>query len=285
METLYKSEAGKKEILDLYEHKLSGLGIDVSYKTVATKYGNTNILLSGDSSKAPLMLFHGSNACAPIALEAYPNLTERYQVFSVDVVGQPNKSDTTNLSMKDNSYGIWVNELIDALDLDQVILAGFSFGGLIILKTLLYNESKIDQVFLASPAFIVNGNPFKAIWKIFIPMRLYMITKNVKYVEKFLEELFTDRDEFAISYLAKVFLYFKMDFSPVPVISNKDAANIKTPITIVAAGKDLIFPGKKMIERAKEIFPSLKESLLLEDSKHVQNKAGNHTVESIMLNT
>ena len=32
-----------------------------------------------------------------------------------------------------------------------------------------------------------------------------------------------------------------------------------------------MFPGKKMIKRAKSIFPSLEEVVLLEDSKHVPN--------------
>ena len=85
-------------------------------------------------------------------------------------------------------------------------MAGFSFGGLVVLKTLEFDESKIKAVFLSSPAYIVNGNPLKALFKVFIPMRRYMKTKNPKYVERFLEELFTDEDQFAIKYLSKVFL-------------------------------------------------------------------------------
>lgn len=283
METLYKSEQGKREILNLYEEKLLSLGIEYSSKKIATQFGMTHLLVCGDPTNPPLMLFHGSNACAPIALDVYPNLVEKYQVFSVDALGQPNKSEGVCLSMKDNSYGVWINELIYILGLDKVHMAGFSLGGLMILKTLLHDESKIEEVFLASPAFIVNGNPLKALWKIFIQMNLYMRTKKIKYLEKFLKELFTDKDEFAIAYLSKVFMYFKMDFSPVPIISNKEASKIETPITIIAAGKDLLFPGTKMLKRANKIFPSLKETILLEESKHVQNKAGNLIVENTIL--
>lgn len=73
-----------------------------------------------------------------------------------------------------------------------------------------------------------------------------------------------------------------MDFTSVPVIKTSEASKIQTPITVFAAENDIIFPGVKMIKRAKKIFPSLKFSLLLNDSKHVQNKNDNSLISSII---
>jgi pimeloyl-ACP methyl ester carboxylesterase len=280
--TLFKSETGKQEILKLYDEKLRELQIEYHYKKVNTSYGLTNIIVSGDRSSPPLILVHGSNGCAPIALESYPNLINSFRVYAVDVLAQPNKSAETRLSMKDDSYGTWMNEVIDSLNIDSVTMAGFSFGGLVILKTLEFDEAKIKEVFLAAPAYIVNGNPLKAIRKIFMPMKKFMKTKKLKYVEKFLLDVFTERDEFAIKYLSKVFEFFEMDFSPVPVIKSHKARLIKTPITIFAAENDIIFPGNKMIKRAEKIFPSLQYSILLKDSKHVQSKTENTAIEQII---
>jgi len=280
---MFKSKKGKKEILHLYDEKLESLNIDYEYVTVNTTFGITNIIAAGDPENPPIIIVHGSNGCAPIALETYANLHKKYRVFAVDVLAQPNKSAETRLSMKDDSYGKWMNEVIATLKIDSVTMAGFSFGGLIILKTLEYDETKIREVYLSAPAYIVNGNPLKALFKVFIPMKRYMKTKKVKYVEKFLSHLFTDRDEFAIEFLSKVFLEFDMDFTPVPVIDANKAREITTPITIFAAQNDILFPGKKMIKRAVKIFPSLKKSTLLEHSKHVQNKDQNEVIESIII--
>ncbi|MEP2446274.1 MAG: alpha/beta hydrolase [Balneola sp.] len=276
---MFKSEQGKKEILSLYDKKLESLNLDFEYLTVQTSFGKTNIIATGDPTNPPIIIVHGSNGCAPIALETYANLYKIFRVFAVDVLAQPNKSADTRLSMKDNSYGKWMNEIITDLKIESVTMAGFSFGGLIILKTLEYNESRIKEVYLSAPAYIVNGNPLKAIFKVFIPMKRYMKTKKIKYVEKFLSHLFTDRDEFAIKFLSKVFLEFEMDFTPVPFIDAKAANEITTPITIFAAQNDILFPGNKMIKRAAKIFPSLKKSTLLEHSKHVQNKEQNEQIE------
>lgn len=284
MESLFKSEQGKKEILDLYDKKLESLNIDYEYKTIATSFGDTNVIVTGEPSNPAIIIIHGSNGCAPIALETYKDLIDSFSVYAIDVIAQPNKSAETRMSMKDDSYGKWINEIIDKLELKEVTLAGFSFGGLVILKTLINNESKVKEVFLSAPAYIVNGNPIKALLQFFIPMKRYMKTKKVKYLERFLDSAFTEKDDFAHKSLALVFTHFTMDFTPVSVITSSEALKIKTPITLIAAENDIIFPGRKMIKRAKKIFPSLKHTLLLNNSKHVQNKEDNSRIASLIKN-
>lgn len=283
MKSLYKTEKGKKEILQLYDRKLESLDIDYEYKTINTSFGTTNIIVTGALENPPIILVHGSNGCTPISLETYPNLHKFYRVYAVDVMAQPNKSAETRLSMKDESYGKWINEIIHELNIDSVTMAGFSFGGLVILKTLEYDESKIKEVYLSAPAYIVNGNPLKALFQVFIPMKRFIKSKKTQHVERFLSNLFTEPDEFALEFLQKVIPEFEMDFTPVPVIDSKKAGNITTPITIFAAKEDIMFPGKKMIKRASRIFPSLKESKLFKNSKHVQNKAQNKIIEEVIL--
>ncbi|MEH6513390.1 MAG: alpha/beta hydrolase [Maribacter arcticus] len=282
MQSLYKSETGKVEILNLYNQKLEGLNINYQYQDVETSFGKTNVIIVGDASKPPILIVHGSNGCAPIALETYSGLEVHFQVFAVDVLAQPNKSAETRLSMKNDDYGKWLHEVIDNLKLKEVTLAGFSFGGLVILKALEFKDANIKEVFLTAPAYLVDGNPLKALFKVFIPIKRYIKTKKVTYVERFLNELFTEKDAFAIEFLSKVFLHFKMDFSPVPNIKTQAAKSIKTAITLIVAKNDLMFPGEKMIKRANKIFPSLKKTILLEQSKHVQNSDDNKRIVNLI---
>lgn len=279
MDTLFTSQQGKKEILALYDAKLNELNIEYTYKAITTTFGSTNLIVTGNPNNPPLLLIHGSNGCAPVALEACPNLSKHFQVFAIDVLAQPNKSDENRLSMKDRSYGKWMHEIISTLNLKNVTLSGFSFGGLIILKTLEESSDSIQSAFLICPTYIVNGNPLKALWKVFIPMKRFMKTKNPKFIEKFSRALFTERDSFAIQFLTNVFTHFNMDFSPLPVIKKESAKTITTPITLFGADEDLFFPGQKMIKRAKAIFPNLKETVLFTNSKHVQKASDNTIIE------
>jgi len=284
MSTFFRNRQAKKEIEKLYQSKLGELPITYEFLKIETSFGDTNVVLTGDKDKPPLVLLHGSNGCAPIAIEAMLGLVQDFRIYAIDVIGQPNLSAETRPSMKNLDYGKWMFEIMSRLNIEKTILVGISFGGFISWKTLVYDDRKISRAFLIVPAGIVNGNALKNIWKIFIPMHLYRWRQQTKYILQFLNELFTENDDFALAFLSKVFLHFKMDFSAIPLIKKEEAKKIKTPVNIIAADKDLLFPGAKMIKRAKEIFPSLNEVLLLKDSKHVPNQNGNNRIVELIKN-
>ncbi|WP_147678700.1 alpha/beta fold hydrolase [Algibacter pacificus] len=268
----FKSKEGKEKIISLYNQKLKELNIDYSEQLVETKFGKTNIIKVGNTNLPPLVLIHGTGGCAPQILDSFPNLASKYSVYAIDVLAQPNKSAENRLDMKSLDYGKWLIEVVIKLRLKDVTLVGFSFGGFISLKALEFNETPIRRVFLIAPVYIVNGNPLVGLFKMFLPLKKFIKTNNQKHIKKVMNVLFSEYDDFALTYMSTTFQNCNMDFSPLPIISIGSANNIKTPISIFAAEKDIMFPGKKMIRRTEKLFPSLKEVFLLKDSKHVPNQ-------------
>jgi hypothetical protein len=49
--------------------------------------------------------------------------------------------------MNDHNYGLWMNQTINQPKLKNVAMAGFSYGGPIILKTWIQNEKNIKEEF------------------------------------------------------------------------------------------------------------------------------------------
>lgn len=279
----FKTKAGKEKIITLYNQKLNDLHIEYSDKIVETTFGATNVIITGDIKNPPLVLIHGTGGCAPQILDSFPNISSKYCVYAIDVLAQPNKSAENRLDMKSLDYGKWLIEIIKKLKLTEVTLVGFSFGGFISLKTLEFNERYIKKVFLIAPVYIVNGNPFLGLFKMFMPLKKFIKTNDKQYIKKVMDVLFSEYDDFAFAYMSTTFQNCNMDFSPLPIISKKSAKNITTPITIIAAEKDIMFPGRKMIKRAKRIFPSLNEIILLENSKHVPNNKDFKIIEDLIL--
>jgi len=279
----FKSKEGKEKILTFYNQKLNELNIEYSEKTVETKFGVTNVITTGDIKNPPLVLIHGTGGCAPQILDSFPNLTSKYCVYAVDVLAQPNKSAENRLDMKSLEYGKWLIEVVIKLRLKDVTLVGFSFGGFISLKALEFNETPIRQVFLIAPVYIVNGNPLVGLFKMFLPLKKFIKTNNQKHIKKVMNVLFSEYDNFALEFMSTTFQNCNMDFSPLPVITKQSANNIKTPLTIIAAEKDIMFPGKKMIKRAKRIFSSIEEVVLIEDAKHVPNSKDFKKIEDLII--
>jgi pimeloyl-ACP methyl ester carboxylesterase len=279
----FKSKEGKDKILTLYNQKLNELNIEYSEKALETKFGVTNVIIAGNVKNPPLLLIHGTGGCAPQILESFSNLSSTYFVYTIDVLAQPNKSAENRLDMKSLDYGEWFTDVIISLGLKDVTLVGFSFGGFIALKTLEFNERLIKQVFLIAPVYIINGNPLVGLFKMFMPLKKFIKTGNDKYLKKVMNALFSEADDFAMQFMGTTFQNCNMDFSPLPIISKQSAKHITTPLTIMAAEKDIMFPGRKMIKRAKQIFSSLEDVVLIEDAKHVPNSKDFKIIEDLII--
>ena len=282
MKSFFNNTQTKKDIKRLYQYKLDEFPIRYELLKIETSFGDTNIIMTGPEDKPPLVLLHGFNGCAPIAMEALIELVNDFRIYAIDIIGNPNLSTETRPSMEDNSYGQWMYEILSRLNIRDAYLVGISFGGFISWKTLVFDEKRISKAFLIVPAGIVNSKPLQAFWHVFLPIKLYRWRKKMKYVHQFHKALFTERDEFAIAFLSKVLLHFEMDFTPIPLIKEQEAQTITTPVHIIAAEKDILFPGKKMIKRAQQIFPSLESSLLLENTRHIPGLQANKEIVEVI---
>jgi len=281
--SLYSSPEAKQKIMEIYDEKLHSLPIEQSSKYVETAFGKTHMVLAGNPQNPPLVLLHGANAGAPIALESMVEFTKDYYVYAIDIVGQPNRSAETVIPMKTDEYGRWLNEVLDKLELKNVPIIAVSLGGLVSYKAaILDNTHRISKLILLVPAGIVNGNPLVGLFQVFYPMKRYMQTQKDKFLYKFLDALFTEEDEYAVKSLSQIFLHFTMDFSPIPTLKKSEGEKIKIPVYIIGADQDKFFPGKKMIKQVAKVFPTLQQTLLLENSKHVPAEHHKSTYHSFM---
>ena len=92
----------------LYNEQISALNFPVIHKKVETIYGFTNVLISNGANKPALIILHGTNSAAPFALSKVSFLEKNFQVFAIDIPGEPNKSKPVRLKKENDSYGKWL---------------------------------------------------------------------------------------------------------------------------------------------------------------------------------
>lgn len=275
MNSIYTSIEAKSEIQNIYQEKLDSLSIEYKRKIVKTQFGETSVTIAGDDKKPPFILIHGSNGNSAIVIEPFITLLNDYQLVAIDVIGQPNYSSEARPSMKGEAYALWLDEVLMRLHLKDVPVYGMSFGGFIVLKALTHAPERISKAIIHAPAGVINGNPFIGIFKIFLPMKNYIKTKNEKKLSAFINQLFTEPDSFAFTFLGKVLLDLKMDFTQVPLLTKTEASKIDKKVHVIGAKLDCFFPGEKVISRLIKILPNIGHQLLLEKSKHVPNQTQN----------
>ena len=270
MRTIYKSTAGKKKIIELYDEQLNRL--NVSYKDVyiQTSFGTTHIIETGSLEKEPLLVFHGGNATTAYNLLACDFLLNDFHIYAVDTIGHPGKSAETCLSAFGYKYGKWAGEVIDKLGFESMDLFGGSFGAGIIAKTMCEVPDKVKRVVLYVPSGIKNAPSIKSVSMMF-PMIMYWITKKDKWLKKCIlpmaisEENITDD----IYQTAKLSIdYAKVKTAMPSNVDEKRMKKCKAPTLVMAAEKDCLFPGEGVIERAERIIPNC-QTYLLKDRGHM----------------
>jgi pimeloyl-ACP methyl ester carboxylesterase len=285
MHSFYDNKEIKKEIIDLYYKKLNELGIDYEFLTVETSFGDTNIIVTGKVNKPPLVLVHGENSCAPMAICKLKGLEEKFRIYAIDILGQPNLSAEVRLKPKTDDYGKWMYEILSRLQIYKAYFVGISLGGFIGLKSLIYNQNRISEVFLIHPAGIVNGNRFEVFVKAYLPSTSFKLRKKTSCLKQFMKNTYSNEDAFALKFLSKLFLTYSTKWLSIPLITTQEAQIITIPLNIIAAKDDYLFPGEKLLNRAQKLFSSLKKTILLENSKHVPNKDDYDRIKELILET
>lgn len=110
-------------------------------------------------------------------------LLNDFNVYAVDTIGHPGKSDEVFLSHRGYDYGKWAGEVITQIGYDKISCFGGSFGGGILAKLMYIAPEKIDKAVLLVPAGISNAIPVSTVLMMF-PLLQYKITKQEKYLVK-----------------------------------------------------------------------------------------------------
>lgn len=282
MTTYYKDTGAKNEIEALYRRKLDELSLSYELMTIETTQCNTNVVITGTKGKPPLVLLHGHFGAAPFAIETMVGLAPDFRIYALDIPEHPNLSEEFRLSANNESYGEWMYEILSRLRIYNATMVGISLGGFIALKSLLFDEKRISQAYLVVPAGIVSCSLFMLSREVILPIIKSRDEQDVRHVRTLPDRLFTEKDEFAEAFLTKVILNYNLEFSSIPEITEEEAEKVKTPITVFAAEQDILYPGEKMIEQAKKLFPSLEEAVLLRNSKHVLSKKNNKYISDFI---
>jgi pimeloyl-ACP methyl ester carboxylesterase len=259
------------------------LSIPYEYQTIETSCGDTQVILAGSAARPPLVLLHGAPGCAPLALAAFRGLARDFRIYAIDLVGQPNLSAATRPAPRGVVYGQWMYELLSRLRVRRATLVGIGFGGFVAWKTLAFDARHIARAVLLAPAGIVRGTPGPISRRIIRPRQRYRRHRRSRDLDQYLAGLCTTPpDEVVRAYYAQALLHTAGGIPQVPLLSAEIARQITTPVSIIAAADDLLYPGTPLLDRARKLFPALDRSVLLPRARHVPGPRHYPLIENLI---
>ena len=168
----YKSKKAKRQILETYDELLRLWKIDFTERTVETRYGNAHVIECGCETGKPLVLFHGvGDDSALMWIYNAAALGKHFHLFAVDTIGGPGKSTFTKAYNKKFNDVLWIDDVLDGLQLAQTSIAGVSNGGYLVQLYTLYRSERVDKAISLAASVPAGeiGSPMKTMMKIFLP--------------------------------------------------------------------------------------------------------------------
>lgn len=268
--SIYKTPEAKAAIMALYDAKLKACKLPhYTEEYHETSFGKTHVIIAGEASLPPVVLLHGINAGAPMALEAMRPLVGKYRIYAVDTIGQATKSAETRPSITDNSYGKWLSEVLDALKLNSVPVIGVSYGAFLLQRLIVVSPNKVSRAIFVVPSGLVNGSGWVGFTKLMSPLMRFQISKKEKHLIRFMEAFYLKQDAYSIEFQKLTLTGLKMDYRRPPLLKEAEVAGFKSPVYAMVAEDDVFFPGDKALIRLKACFPTLKASITLKGAKHI----------------
>jgi pimeloyl-ACP methyl ester carboxylesterase len=153
MPTVYKNARGQQAVRHWCTQRLAGAGFPLTTTTVDTSVGPV-ALTSAGTGRPRVVLVPGTSFNAAVALPWLRALSARWATTVVDLPGQPGLSDPRRPRRAGPAwYGHALDEVLTAMDAEDVVVVGNSLGAAVALAAGL---TRIAARALVSPAGFIR---------------------------------------------------------------------------------------------------------------------------------
>ena len=272
---VFTSPEGEAEIMCAYQAIMDRWPVAYKELTISTSFGETHVIVSGPESGPPVVLLHALLASATSWYRNVEALSQSYRVYAVDVIGEGNKSCPVKPITSLDDFLQWFTELIDALGIDTLYLAGNSYGGFTAAYYAMKLPDRVRKVVLIGPAAtIYSMAPFYI--HMFIPKMLYSFFPKLPGAKRTMRRS-VDWMQKGLPYdpLWEPLFYNSMMYGGLinqvfpRVYSKEEFAQMKAKVLLLLGEREAIYNNLySVIQAARELIPGV-EVQLIPDAHHI----------------
>lgn len=245
--------------------------------TVQSSFGEVSVLAAGSNRPElePLVILPGARTFG-MYWDLNNNLgplKENFRIYLVDVVGQPGLSSGNSPDVRGNEFGLWMVEVLDALGLVDVNVAGASFGGLLAIKLANVARRRIKKMVLLNPIGFsyISLAPASLFWNL-----LPIVWPNHQNVARFVDhivlaggdELPEGRREMLIEIILQTLRRFNFKADLPYKMPDSELTGWSVPTWLILGEKDALIPHQNTITRARAVTQDLREVHILKNTGH-----------------
>jgi pimeloyl-ACP methyl ester carboxylesterase len=264
MNALYKSEAGEREVMALYDRTLERWPVPYETCKVGTRHGETFVIASGDRTAPPLVLLHGTCSNALAWLGDVPGYAGALRVYAVDMPGEPGRSAPERPPWDGPAYVEWLDDLFGGLGIEQTALLGLSQGGWTALKYAVARPERVTALVLLTPGGIVPARLSFVLRAIPLSLMGRPGAEALNRITFGSQPIHPD----AVTFMNTIMTHFKPRIGVLPMFSDDELRCLTMPVLLLVGARDALNDSEKMAERMRRLVPAA-DVRVLPDAGHV----------------
>ena len=263
----FSSEEGKQLYVASYDKSLSMWPVPHTQMYIDTSFGQTHVIEAGTPGKPPLVLMHGMTVSSTMWAPNIEAWAPHFHIFVIDTMGDFGKSLPTTIPRTRKDYTDWYIECLDTLGLEQVNVAGMSYGAWLSFCTAQAHPERFKRIAVAAPAASFQPMDWYFIFRS-IPLLLFPSHKTVDRYMRWaaVEDVEGITEPFFSQLIEQLYIGWKYAKHRPKVLpaafSDEECKRILTPTLLILGPQEKIYNPNKAIARAEALVPNIKTKLL-----------------------
>jgi pimeloyl-ACP methyl ester carboxylesterase len=261
--SIYKSSGGKKAIMAIYDSVLERWPVPCTTLYVPTRYGDTFVITSGSETSPSMVLLHGAGTNSAMWAGDIDEYARHFRVYAVDLIGEPGKSAPSRPDWNGLAYAQWLEDVFNALGLEDAILVGISQGGWIAIKFATWKPERVVKLILLCPGGVT---PDRLSFVLRVVPLSFLGRWGIKRINRLIFGEYSIPEELE-GFTTLITTQFKSRLGILPIFSDQELKRLTMPILLLIGAQDPLRDANKIISRMRALLPHL-EAVIIPRAAH-----------------
>ncbi|MFJ9968852.1 alpha/beta fold hydrolase [Streptomyces avermitilis] len=234
------------------------------------------VMASGPKDAAPLVLLHGSGANAAMWADDVALWARHFRIYTIDVIGEPGLSAPSRPALGSDAYALWLDDVLDALNVGSAAFMGTSLGGWLALDHAVRRPKRVDRLALRCPSGIGGQKMGLLVASLFLQPfgdRGRRTMLNLALGPTPATATATVQERAFGEYVMLIHKYFRPRRQKLPVFTDGDLEVLNMPVQVTVGGRDRLMDSHDTRRRFQQTTPHASVTFLPETGHLLKNQA------------
>lgn len=260
MNSIYRSPAHESAVLETQSELLARWPDSTSTTTVPTRQGKTFVVTCGEPTGPPVVLLHGAGFNSASWTPDVHAWASTHRLHAVDVIGEPGRSAVSRPSFDSDAYTIWIDDVLDGLELEKTVLVGASLGGWLAFDYAIRRSARVRSIAALVPAGIGPVRLLPLLALLAAPFGRRGREAATDFIlgprpAPATDPQLVDLQEELRAYLLLIQDSYRPRRDRLPTFSDDEIRRIEQPVLVIAGEKDRLINAAVTRRRLNELLP------------------------------